>query len=94
MRCLSAARAPAACARLWCGVVLPGRRERAYRGVTIPYERIYKAVKRFAGRKCRALLQGKYWVLVKYERRQNQLVFLTLMPKDYILPEPSIWVLI
>jgi len=69
-------------------------RGRVREGIRIPYDKIYNAVKRWPERKCRALISDRYWVLCKYEPKRNQVVFLTLMPKSFILPEPSIWVLI
>lgn len=61
-------------------------------GFKIPYDKIYKAVKHYPGRKCRALLGNQYWIHVVYEPAQNAVVFMSLLPKWYILPEPSIWV--
>jgi hypothetical protein len=69
-------------------------RERVRVGFRIPYDKIFNAVRRYPERKCRALLNSRYWIVCKYEQHRNQVVFLTLMPKSFILPEPSIWVLI
>ena len=69
-------------------------RERVRVGFRIPYDKIYDAVRRFPDRKCRALLSDRYWIVCKFEPQREQVVFLTLMPKTFILPEPSVWVLI
>jgi hypothetical protein len=61
-------------------------------GLKIPYKQIIRAAKRFPNRKCRALLNNQYWVHFIFEPRQNAVVFMSLLPKWYILPEPSIWV--
>jgi len=62
--------------------------------VDIPNEKIFRASRRYPYQKCRALLDDLYWIVFKYEKARNQVVFLTLMPKSYILPEPSIWLLL
>ena len=62
--------------------------------IDIPNKRIYWAARRYPNRKCRALLDDLYWIVFKYERARRQVVYLTLMPKNFILPEPSIWVAI
>ena len=62
--------------------------------VDIPNEKILKASRRYPYQKCRALLDDLYWIVFKYEKARNQVVFLTLMPKSFILPEPSIWVML
>lgn len=69
-------------------------KERVREGTKIPYDRIFRAIRRWPERKCRALLNNKYWVICKYEPAHDRVVFLTLMPKSFILPEPSIWVLV
>ena len=62
--------------------------------IDIPNERIYRVAQRYPHQKCRALLDDRYWIVFKYEKQRDQVVFLTLMPKSFILPEPSIWVLL
>ena len=76
------------------GHFLQRRAARAAQGVCVPFDRIFRAVRRFPYRDCRALLQDRFWVVVKYEKRRNRVIFKTLMPKDYILPAPSVWVAI
>ena len=71
---------------------LQQNRARSTGGFTIPYDKIAKAAKRYPKRKCRALLGDQYWVHFIYEPPQNAVVFMSLLPKWYILPEPSIWV--
>lgn len=61
-------------------------------GFRIPYTKILKAAQRFPNRKCRALLNDQYWIHFKYEPHQKAVVFLSLLPKWYVLPEPSCWV--
>jgi hypothetical protein len=61
-------------------------------GFKIPYDKIYRAARRSPNRKCRALLNDQYWIHFIYEPEQNAVVFLSLLPKWYILPEPSNWV--
>lgn len=70
-------------------------RERIQREyIDIPNERIFQAAQRYPNRKCRTLLDGSYWLFFKYERWRHQVIYLTLMPNNYIIPEPSIWVLL
>lgn len=58
----------------------------------IPDGKLLRAGRKYPEQKCRALLEGQYWIIFKYERLRNQLVYLTLMPKNFVLPEPSIWI--
>lgn len=60
----------------------------------IPEDRIYRAARRFPNKKCRALIDDLYWIVFKYEPGLRQCVFLTLVPRHYVLPSPSIWVAI
>lgn len=60
--------------------------------IDIPNDRVYRAARRYPNRKCRALVDDRYWIVFKFEQARRQVVYLTLMPKDFILPEPSIWV--
>lgn len=61
-------------------------------GFKIPYNKIITAAKRFPKRKCRALLNNQYWIHFVYEPGQNAVVFMSLLPRWFILPEPSCWV--
>ena len=67
-------------------------RGRYHTGLRIPYEKIMKQARRYPNRKCRALLNDQYWIHFKYEPHQEAVVFLSLLPKWFILPEPSNWV--
>jgi hypothetical protein len=62
--------------------------------IDIPNTRIFRAAQKYPDRKCRVLLEDRYWLFFKYERRRHQVIYLTLMPRSYLLPEPSIWVLL
>lgn len=75
------------------GHFLDRRDTRVEGRLDIPFADCVKAAQRYPNQRCRTLVNdGKYWVFFKWKPNKRQLVILSVLPRDYFLPYPGLWV--